>query len=248
MPEFTSAQWVLAVLAAFGMGISKAGFAGVGLFHVIVFALLFGARDSTGVVLPMPLVSDVCAVIAFRRTARMDQLRRMLPPACVGIIAGAAMMGRISDALFKPIIGWIILAMTVMQAVRMFRPEAFGTVPHTRAFAWASGLLAGVTTMFANAASPVMSIYFLSISLPKLEFVGTSAWFFFIINAFKVPFSAWLGLIHGSTLLFNLILVPAIVLGLFLGGWLTHRVPQRLFDGLMLGFAALAALRLIGLF
>ena len=79
MPEFSGAQWALAVLAALGMGISKAGFAGVGLFHVIVFALLFGARDSTGVVLPMLLVSDVCAVIAFRRTARMDQLRRMLP-------------------------------------------------------------------------------------------------------------------------------------------------------------------------
>src|SRR5204862_5560648 len=138
------------------------------------------------------------------------------------------------DALFSPIIGWLILVMTVMQTVRMFRPDSFGTVPHTHVFAWTSGLLAGVTTMFANAASPIMSIYFLSIALPKLEFVGTSAWFFFVINVFKVPFSIWLGLIHGSTLLFNLVLVPAIVVGLACGGWLMRHVPQRLFDGFML--------------
>lgn len=248
MPAFTTAQWALAILAAFGMGISKAGFAGVGLFHVIVFALLFGARDSTGVVLPMLIVSDICAVVAFQRRARWDHLRRMLPPACVGIVAGFLMMGRISDELFKPLIGWIVLVLTVLQTYRMTRPDAFGRVPHTRGFAWISGLLAGVTTMLANAAAPIMSIYFLANSLPKLEFVGTTAWFFFVINVFKVPFSAWLGLIHGSTLLFNLVLVPPIVLGLALGGWLTHQVPQKLFDGLLLAFAGVAALRLIGVF
>ena len=248
MPLFSAAQWLLAIAAAFGMGISKAGFAGVGLFHVVVFALLFGARDSTGVVLPMLLVGDVGAVVAFRRQARWDHLRRMLPPACVGITIGAALMDRISDAMYKPLIGWIILALTAMQVIRMARPGSFGDVPHGRAFAWSMGLLAGGTTMLANAAAPIMSVYFLAVSLPKLEFVGTTAWFFLIINLFKVPFSAWLGLIHGSTLMFNLVLSPVILAGLWAGGWLTRRVPQRLFDGLLLAFAAIAALRLIGAF
>jgi hypothetical protein len=34
---------------------------------------------------------------------------------------------------------------------------------------------------------------------------------------------------------------------LFLGSWLTTRIPQRLFDTFLLAFAAIAALRLIGL-
>src|SRR5580765_4723968 len=129
MPDFSPAHWVLAVLAAIGMGISKAGFAGVGLFHVVVFALLFGARSSTGVVLPMLLVGDVGAVVAFQRQARWDYLRRMLPPACIGIIGGALLMNHISDAMYKPLIGWIILVLTVMQVIRMFQPAAFGDVP-----------------------------------------------------------------------------------------------------------------------
>jgi uncharacterized membrane protein YfcA len=130
----------------------------------------------------------------------------------------------------------------------MLRPDAFGDVPHGQAFAWTMGLLAGATTMLANAASPVTTIYFLAVALPKLEFVGTAAWVFFLINAFKIPFSAALGLINGTTLLFNLALSPAVIAGFFAGGWVIKRVPQHLFDGVLMTFAALAAMRLIGWF
>ena len=110
------------------------------------------------------------------------------------------------------------------------------------------GIMAGVTTMLANAAGPVMALYFLAIALPKLEFVGTSAWFFLAINLFKVPFSVGLGLIHSQTLLFNAVLVPAIVIGLLSGRWLVTRIPQKLFDALLLTFVGIAALRMIGVF
>jgi uncharacterized membrane protein YfcA len=237
---------MLAAVGALSLGVAKAGFNGLSLFHVMVFALLFGARDSTGIVLPMLLIGDVCAIAAYRRQARWDYLRRMLPPACVGIIAAAAVMGRLSDAAFKPVIGWIILVLCLLQSIRMIWPDSFGDVPHGHAFAWAMGLLAGATTMLANAASPIMTIYFLAVALPKLTFVGTAAWFFFLVNAFKVPFSAGLGLIHPGTLLFNLLLSPAVVAGFLIGGWLIRRVPQRIFDGVLMLFAAVAALRLIG--
>ena len=85
-----------------------------------------------------------------------------------------------------------------------------------------------------------------AVGLPKLELVGTGAWFFFIVNLSKVPLSAGLGLIGPQTLSLNLLLLPAVFTGIALGRWMTTRVPQRLFDGLLLAFAALAALRLIG--
>src|SRR5260221_3758838 len=160
MPPLSPIHWLLAIVAAVGIGMSKAGLAGVGLAHIVIFAFLFGARDSTGVVLPMLLVGDICAVGAFKQHARWDYVRRMLPPACVGVMLGALVMQRISDAAFKPLIGWIILTLTVLQLVRMQRPQAFGNVPHGRAFAWAIGLLAGSTTMLANAAGPIMALYF----------------------------------------------------------------------------------------
>ena len=245
MPTLSPVEWALAIAAAIGMGLSKGGLAGIGLFHVIVFAFLFGARESTGVVLPLLLVADVCAVSAFKQHARWDYVRRMLPPACVGVALAALFMRGISEARYKPLIGWTVLALAAMQVARMYRPDWLGDVPHTRAAVWGIGLLAGATTMLANAAGPVITIYCLAVGLPKFEVIGTLAWFFFIINAFKVPFSAGLGLIRADTLLFNLILVPAVLVGVFGGRWLLQRIPQRLFNLLMLAFAALAALRLI---
>jgi uncharacterized membrane protein YfcA len=90
-------------------------------------------------------------------------------------------------------------------------------------------------------------LYCLAVALPKFEMVGTSAWFFFLINAFKVPFSARLGLIDSQTLLLNAALAPAVVAGVLGGRWVVYRIPQRTFDLLLLAFAALAALRLVGL-
>jgi hypothetical protein len=248
MPAIPASHWLLAIVGAFGIGVSKSGFAGVSMLHVLIFAFLFGARDSTGIVLPMLILGDICAVTAFRQFARWDYIRRMLPPACAGIVFGWLLMHRLDGAAYKPLIGAIILVLTLLQLVRVWRPGAFEHVPHTVWFAWTMGLLAGATTMLANAAGPIMALFFLAVSLPKLELVGTSAWFFLIVNVLKIPFSAGLGLIHRDTLLLNASLAPAIAIGLLAGRWCVRRIPQRLFDAILLGFAAIAALRMIGLF
>jgi uncharacterized membrane protein YfcA len=99
--------------------------------------------------------------------------------------------------------------------------------------------------MLANAAGPAIALYCIAVGLPKFEVVGTLAWFFFIINVFKIPFSAGLGLIRSDTLLLNVVLLPAVIVGVLSGRWILHRLPQRVFDLLMLAFATIAALRLI---
>jgi uncharacterized membrane protein YfcA len=245
VPHFSPAEWILAALAALGLGFSKAGLAGVSLFHVVVFALLFGARDSTGVVLPMLVFGDLCAVIALHQHVRWDYVRRMLPPACLGVAAAAFFMRSISDASFKPLIGVIVLVLAIMQVIRMRWPAWLGNVPHSRTAVWAIGLLAGAATMLANAAGSVIALYCIAVGLPKFELVGTLAWFFFIINVYKIPFSAGMGLIRAETLVFNAVLAPVVLVGVVGGRWILHRLPQRVFDVLMLGFAAVAAIRLI---
>jgi uncharacterized membrane protein YfcA len=164
------------------------------------------------------------------------------------VVIGSLMMNKLADATFKPLIGWIILGLALLQLARAQRPQWFAHIPHATWFAWTMGLAAGITTMMANAAGPIMALYFLAVSLPKLEFVGTSAWFFLVLNFFKIPFSAGLGLIHHDTLMLNAILAPAVLIGLLAGRRIVAHVPQKLFDALLLIFVAAAALRYIGLF
>lgn len=248
LPELTANQWLLAGVAAFCIGFSKSGFAGVGLVTVVLMARQFDPRQSTGVLLPLLIVGDILSVLVFHQHARWVHIWRMLPPTVLGIVAGYLVMQRIPDAAFGPVIGWIVLLMVVLQLFRQLAPQLCANVPHSRLFAWLMGIWSGLATMLANAAGPIMALYFLAIRVPKYEFVGTSAWFFLIVNVFKVPFSAHLGLISSSSLLFNLVLIPVVAVGIAAGRFLVKIISQRLFEQILLAFAALAALRLIGLF
>jgi uncharacterized membrane protein YfcA len=239
---------LLAVIAGLGVGVAKSGFAGVSLVHVLVMASIFGDKASTGVVLPMLCIGDIFAVLAFARHSVWRHVVRTLPVACVGVAIGAWLMTLIPPGAYKPIIGWTVLTLVIIHLWRMWKPGMFEKVPHSWPFAASMGLIAGITTMMANAAGPVMGLYFLSVGLPKYQLTGTSAWFFLILNFYKIPFSLGLGLIHRDSLFFNAALIPAIVIGLFLGRWLLKHVPQLIFDGLILAFAAVAAIQRIGLF
>lgn len=245
LPDFTAVEWALAVIAATGIGVSKSGLPGVSLLHVVLFAQLFPGLRSTGVVLPMLIVGDVGAVLLFRRHAQWNHVFRTLPPALVGVGIGWACMRAWPGLNWNPVIGGIVAGLAVLQLVRNWRPELLSDMPHARGFAWTMGLLAGVTTMVANAAGPVMGLYLLAVALPKDAFVGTSAWFFLLINVLKVPFSAQLGFIEPATLTFNALLIPLILSGLFLGRALVAKVPQKVFDSLILAFAIVASLKLI---
>lgn len=248
LPTFTPLQWSLAVLAAAGIGVSKSGLPGISLLHVVLFAQLFPGLQSTGVVLPMLIAGDFGAVLLFRRDARWAHVGRTLPPALLGVAVGWWIMGHWHGLRFERLIGGLILFLATLQALRDWRPEWWQSVPNSRVFAWSIGFVAGITTMLANAAGPVMALYLLAVALPKDAFVGTAAWFFLLINLLKVPFSAQLGLITSDTLLFNVVLIPVIGVGLVAGRSIVRRLPQKWFDSLVLFFAIVAALRLLGAF
>ena len=108
-----------------------------------------------------------------------------------------------------------------------------------------AGVLAGVTTMVANAAGAVTSIYFLLSGLPMLRFLGTSAWFFLVVNLFKVPFSVGLGLLGWSDLLRALLLLPAVLAGAAAGIALIGRIEQRVFEDVTAALVVAAALLLL---
>jgi hypothetical protein len=245
LPILTPGQWGLLVLAGFCVGLGKGGFAGVGLIPMLLFAEVFPAKLSTGLLLVPLILGDLTAVNAFHQHADWRQIRRVLPPAAIGIVVGWWSLSRLSNAELRPLIGAIVLGLVALQLVRGRLGKWIEAGFHSRGFAWALGGLGGWTTMLANAAGPVMGLYFLAIRLPKLVYVGTAAWFFCVINWLKVPFSISLGLITPPGLLLAAVLAPAIIGGVFAGRWLLHRVPQLWFERLVLIAAVAGALRLL---
>lgn len=245
MPPISVTDWLLLAIAAFGIGITKSGFSGVSMVHVILFAFVFGARNSTGVVLPMLIAGDIFAMSVYGKHANWGFVRRMMPSTLIGVVIGWLLMFRLPEDYYRPLIGAIIFGLTVLQILRLWKEKWLADVPHTKWFAWSMGTLVGLTTMLANAAGPVFGLYLLSMRLPKMEFVGTAAWFFLLLNIVKVPFSLNLGLIRLDTLALNAILLPLIALGLWVGTLIIRRIPQRLFDSLILVLTGAASIRLL---
>ena len=243
-PVLTPNQWALAAVAGFCCGIAKAGLAGVGMMTVLLMADIFPGKLSSGVVLPLLIFADIMAAILYRQEIHWGRIRSLFWPILCGIIAGWGVLFYLPDAAFKPLIGAMILLMLAVQITRSRTPD-LTALAGSPAFTWGAGLLTGLSTMVANAAGPIASIYLFMLGLPKREFVATMAWLFLMVNLVKVPFSLHLGLISGGSLTLNLLLVPAVLTGLFLGRIMVHRLPQGPFQIIILTLAGLAALRLL---
>ena len=237
--------WLLVSLSAFCIGFAKAGFGGFGLIAVLLMAQAFPSKESTGAVLPMLIMADFMAISVYRRHVSWGDLWRLVPSTFLGLIAGWLLMSRIPNELFTHFLGWLILTMMVLVLWQRLDKRILAGIMHHPVLAAGSGFLAGATTMMANAGGPAMTFYLLAKRFDKMAFVGTCAWFFCITNLVKVPLSWNLGLISSSSLLTDLLALPAIVTGMVAGRLLLGKVSQTVFEWLAIVMATLSALKLI---
>jgi len=245
MLDLSPVGWVVVALCAVMVGITKTGIPGLGILVVPLMAGVLPARSSVGVLLGILILADLFAAGYHRRNAKWFHVLRLLPAAFAGIVAGYFGLKVVNDQQLKPIIGGIVL---VMLGINYWRTRTKGKdtpVPTQWWFAVGLGFMAGVTTMMANAAGPIMIIYLLAMRLPKIEFVGTSAWFFFVVNWLKVPFSANLNLMTATSVKLNLIMLPFIAAGAVIGIFFLKRIPQKAFIAVVQILAAAAAIKLL---
>ncbi|MFL5997234.1 MAG: sulfite exporter TauE/SafE family protein [Streptomyces sp.] len=244
--------WGFAALAAAAVlvGFSKTAVSGANTVSLAIFAAVLPARASTGALLPILIAGDVLAVLTYRRHAHWPTLWRLFPAVAVGVVAGTLFLQWADDGIVRTSIGAILL---FMAGVTLWRRRATAATDEPDAVATRTGrvkarsygVLGGFTTMVANAGGPVMSMYLLSAGFRKLGFLGTSAFFFLIVNVSKVPFSVGLGLIDGHSLLLDLALVAFVVPGAFLGKWAVNRINQRLFEQLVIAATIVGGVQLL---
>jgi uncharacterized protein len=237
--------YMVALLAAFCIGLSKAGFSGISMVSVFLLADLYGAKASVGLALPLLIAADLMAYPAFMKHGSWRPVWKLLGPALVGLGAGWWMLGWIDDALARRVIGGCVLLMVVLQVSRRWNPHVFDRSVESRGFGLGAGVLGGFATMLANAAGPVIQLYLMARKVPKMELIGIGARFFLLINVLKVPLNARLALITSDSLLENARLLPGVVLGIFGGKWLIRHVPQAAFEWMIVMFSTIAGIRLL---
>lgn len=244
--ELSLAAWLLLGVAAFVAGVSKTGMPGVALVAILIFTMVLPSRESTGIVLVLFIAGDIMALLFFRRQANWALLLRLMPVVVVGLVLGAVFLGFADDVAVRRVIALVVLLLLVLRFLGSRRRDERPATPLARrANAALFGSLSGFATMVANAAGPIMAMYFLALKLPVQTFLGTTAWFFAVVNLTKLPISIGLGLVSMQGLLLNALLLPALVAGGFAGRWFSRRVGQQTFERLVLWITFASALYLL---
>ena len=224
LQAYSPLHWFLIGIGAFIIGLSKAGLKGIDMLNVTIMAIVFGGKASTGVVLPLLCVADISAVWYYNRHAQWKHFWLLIPWMMAGILIGVFIGKDLNEAVFRKIMALIIIVTVVIMIAMEFRKTA---MPNNKAFVAGTGLVAGFTTMLGNLAGAFSNIYFLAMRMPKNDFIGTAAWVFLVINLFKLPFQVlyWKN-ITAATLTIDLVLLPALALGFWLGLKLVSRIKD----------------------
>jgi uncharacterized membrane protein YfcA len=231
--------WAVLALLAFLIGFAKTAIGGLGMFCVVALALFFPAKESTGFALLLLLVGDVVAIINYRKNVDWKLLFSTVVPVIVGLAAGAFFLVWADDVVLRRAIGFLLLALLAIGLL----PNGLVKVDK-KPVAYSYGALAGFTTMVANAGGPAFNLYLLAAKFEKWRFIATTAWFFFAVNAMKVPISVGIGIISLPTLQLAAVLAPAVLVGTWVGRVVIEHVNQKLFDQLVTVITALSALYL----
>ena len=239
-PELSWAAWSTLGAAAVLVGMAKTGVHGAGMVAVPVLAVVFGGQRSSGLMLPMLILADVIGVWYYHRHASWSHLKRLFPWAAAGVLMGTAAGSYIPDFAFRWMMGGIIfISLSVMIWLEL-KPRF---IPSSKWFVASTGILGGFTSMVGNLANTVMAVYLMSVRLPKQVFIGTTAWFFLVVNWFKVPFHIWVWkTMTVETAWVALAMLPVIVLGAVAGIWIVSRFSENAYRWLIVVSTALSAL------
>jgi len=229
--NLTPAYIILFLVIAMCIGMAKAGLSGLGLAIVPVMALIFGAKESTGVILPMLIAADIMAVLYYRKNAEWKYILNILPWVAAGIFAGMVTGNHINSAQFRFVMVSVVWTMLFLMMLNDIRKKTNATELHGNIlFTAFIGVAGGFATMIGNSAGPVFTLYFLSMRLSKNEFIGTGAWLYLIMNTGKLPLQAFVWKnITGSTLLLDLVALPFIAGGIFLGIYIVKLFPEKVY-------------------
>lgn len=241
-------QYILISLGALFVGLGKGGLPGVGNLTVVLLAIALPAKISVGVLLPILISADIVAVVVYRRHALWTYIARLAPWTIAGILAGYFVFSRVDDDFVRVMIGAVLLSMTAVHFFRKWmrrKSSEEDQLPHHLGFIGATGIIGGFSTMVANAAGPVAALYFIASGLPKYAYIGTSAWFFFLVNLFKVPFMMDLGIIDLESLTFSARFMVFSVAGAMVAPFIVKHINQKVFEILIWIFVVIGGLKLV---
>jgi len=227
------------------VGMAKAGVKGLGTVSIPLTVMIFGAKASTGIILPVLIYADTFTVLYYYKKTDWSEVKSLIPFSIIGVIIAVVVGMYISDRAFQYLMGVLILVCLVLLIMKD-RAKSDIDIERIPLVKPSTGLSLGFSTMIGNAAGPFLNIYLLLKKMPKEIFIATSAVYFYIINFVKIPFHIWVWhTISWDTFLLSLTSIPAILIGVIIGILLVKIMSDQFFKWLVIISTAVSGIVLL---
>lgn len=218
--------YLIALPAVLALGLSKGGFAGIGILATPLLALYLPPLEAAALLLPILIVQDAISVWVYRRDWSAWNLKVLLPGALIGMSAAWFFAAQVSDTVIRLAVGSIGTAFVLYTFLKR-GPVAAQKKTAASGIFW--GSISGFTSFLVQGGAPPYQVHVLPQMLPKMTLVGTSAIFFAIVNFLKIgPYFA-LGQFSLPNFATSVALLPLAIAANFIGIWLVRVTPQDLF-------------------
>lgn len=220
------AYLVVAVLAAFIVGLSKGGLPAVGSLAVPLMALTISPVVAAGLLLPIYVASDMVGLWLYRREFSARNLQILIPAGLLGVLIGWMAAEAVSEETVLLFVGFVGLFYCLSSWLRRVPAEP-KPADWPRGLAW--GTLAGFSSFVAHSGAAPFQVYVLPQRLEKMVFAGTSTILFAVINFAKIPPYWALGQMNLGTVESAAILMPIAMVGAVSGMYMTRLLPEKVF-------------------
>ncbi len=236
--------WAAAIPAVIMVGLSKGGLGPLGVLTVPILSLVISPVQAAGLTLPIFVLSDIVAVISYRKSFDTGLLKLMLPPALAGIGIGWATAAFINDDVVRLIVGGVSALFAVNYWRRRKRMQEPSKPSAPKGAFW--GGVAGFTSFVSHAGGPPFQMYALPLGLAPAVFAGTSTIFFAAVNALKLIPYFFLGQLKTANLEAAAILTPLSIACALFAVRIVKRIDPSRFYRLIYGLMFVMGLFLMG--
>lgn len=237
-------EWMMLIIAAIIIGFSKTGIQGATIPAVALVAIIFGGKASAGIMLPMLMLGDLIAIFQYGKQGKFSDVLKLLPAAVIGIVIGAVTGNFLDDRQFKALLGVVVLVCLGLLVYREVAKRVLA-LPKNRIFHWMVGAVSGFSSMVGNAAGPIFNVYLLSQDISKNKMIGTTAWFFLLMNVVKLPFHIFMwGTVTWGTIRYMLLMIPFIAFGSWMGITFVRKINELWYKRIIMAMTGIAAIRL----
>jgi len=228
------------------IGVSKAGFGGgSGLVVGPLLALLYPAKESVGLMLPLLFVCDVAALYPYWGKWDNRNVLALTPGAVAGIVAGSFALDAVSDVLLGRLIGGIAIGFGLVQIYREWLVRTETLLAPSFWFGILVGFGTGFVSTLSHVGGVLTTMYLLAQRLDNERFVATTTAVYFLINLAKIPVYVDLGVLDAALFWRVSPFLPMAVLGTALGVYLNRRVSGAWFGRLILLLVLVTGLKLL---